>query len=108
MPTSILHHFRDGPSSPELNPPSSLHGLGVADTRVLLSELFKDDEEFELENSESDEESDSEDSSCRAALSRESNSFLEGLETWLIAVDGSNHTMFGYVILRCKYQICSC
>jgi len=64
VPPSILHHFGDGPSSPELNEPSSLHGLGVANTRVLSSEHFKDDDKLKLENSESDEESDSEDSSC--------------------------------------------
>jgi hypothetical protein len=55
-----------------------------------VSELFlKDDNglEPELENSGLDEGSDSKGSTVRGALSRASKSFLEGLETWLIAID---------------------
>jgi hypothetical protein len=64
-----------------------LHGFEVVDT---LSQLFEDDDDPELENSESEDESEAEDPSFRTALSRDSRSFLEGFEMWLIAVDNSD------------------
>jgi hypothetical protein len=83
----LLIDFGDGWSSPELEIPSLLHGFEVVNT---LSELFEDDDDSELENSESEEESEAEDPSFRAALSRDSKSFLEGFEMRLIAVDNSD------------------
>ena len=94
---STLCRFGDGSSSPELNALSSLEGFEVVEIGELSS---KDDDELELENSlsESDKRSESEEI-FRAALLRESRSFLDGLEMRLIAVDDSD-AMFGCVILR--------
>ena len=93
VPPSPLCHFGDGWSSPELEQLSSLDGFEVVNT---LSELFEDDDDPKLENSESMDESEAEDPSFRAALSRDSKSFLEGFEMWLIVVDNNNHRHLGF------------
>jgi hypothetical protein len=92
---SPLCCFGDGWSSPELERSSLLHGFEVVD---FLSELFEDDDP-ELENSESENKSEAENPLFIAALSRDSKSFLEGFEMRLIVTATAN-TIFGCVILR--------
>ena len=87
VPSSPLCRFGDVRSSPELERPSSLDGFEAVNT---LSELFEDDDDPELENSKSEDESEAEDPSFRAALFRDSKSFLEGFEMRLITVDNSD------------------
>ena len=84
VPSSPLCRFGDVWSSPELERSSSLDGFEAVDT---LSELFEDDDDPELENSKSEDESEAEDPSFKAAFFRDSKRFLEGFEMRPIAVD---------------------